>query len=1098
MLNNIIDHENGIYALKTKTKKISQNYVENNRESFFNNLIKVSTLFHDLGKSSKGFQNKLLKIVESKINCSKLEGYEISEFFRHETISLFIVYYFFCEIEALKINDTTFIFTEDVITNSFSSSFNKLEKSIEKESFNNIKDSYNEVLQKLLLEIKDLNTFFDIKEIKAVGFFKPKVIEKTPFDQYKLIKLSIYWLVLTHHRLIGFKKVPENLANKKYGDFFVIDQFINQYEQTDAKLVKQQTQKIKDNFTFEKVLPSQNALWLKQVTTDLNHLFFLNEMKEEEFRENEGTNYLSLLTHYCRPFLVFSDYLGSVVKTKKDESKNYKQQDYKKENFANLDKNDFGDTLTSHLILVRKSFLNISYLFKAFKENNILFPILEKFETQKLNQLVESSSIDKFSWQNEAYRKILNENKEENHNFTVVISETGSGKTLGGVKIMKAISKHKLRFNLCLGLRTLTLQSGTSYREDLGLNDEQLGVIIGSDLSKKLYEKNLNLSGSDALDDNDSLIFDFKSNNEWQKKLEIKDGLYSSKKLFEDNSFTIIESPVVVCTVDQLIGITNLNRVSKARLIPRIFSSDLILDEIDNYNPEDLNHIAKLIYLFALYGRKVVIMSATVNSIIIESLYDSYIEGCKVYNYINKQDKKINLNFVSNLTSTLVHEYNIDQSITNDLNIFMENFIEEQEKRHSKIKLKNIIEITKDNWKEKIYEEAILLHNCFKEKISIKQTNINLSIGFIKLNSVDSARQMAYKLFTESNETLQLNDDKKIAVLCYHSKYMPIELDNIEKSLKTIINRKNKDYQNSETLKNIINNNFTLDKKDKDLIIIICTTSILEVGRDHDYDWSIIEPTTNKSIIQTVGRVLRHRSNESAEGRISILSTMIKNKEFKKSSDLWRNSGVYNYLSSNELMKEKYKELDNNTTFETMFDVNSYDKNIYSSIMFKNNNNNKMKLLEDYTYQYNLKENSKSIKKYNNKGWLNNYHYFLNSFRHTNKNSEKGFVKLFNTYYCKELQQVKYNFNNEFYFSSELENVNWNNVSISNHLIIKERVFLSQYLIEDLLKNYQNFSNNEINNLCLYEIDYYANNKKINEVLDYHPLLGFNYKKLTT
>lgn len=47
---------------------------------------------------------------------------------------------------------------------------------------------------------------------------------------------------------------------------------------------------------------------------------------------------------------------------------------------------------------------------------------------------------------------------------------------------MQALSKdgQSLRYVLALGLRTLTLQTGDSYRKDIGLDNDELAVLIGS------------------------------------------------------------------------------------------------------------------------------------------------------------------------------------------------------------------------------------------------------------------------------------------------------------------------------------------------------------------------------------------------------------------------------------------------------------------------------------------------------------------------------------------------------------------------------------------------------------------------------------------
>jgi CRISPR-associated endonuclease/helicase Cas3 len=48
-------------------------------------------------------------------------------------------------------------------------------------------------------------------------------------------------------------------------------------------------------------------------------------------------------------------------------------------------------------------------------------------------------------------------------------------------------------------------------------------------------------------------------------------------------------------------------------------------------------------------------------------------------------------------------------------------------------------------------------------------------------------------------------------------------------------------------------------------------TPVEEVGRDHDFDWAIIEPSSMHSIVQTAGRVNRHRRNALPEGRINVI-----------------------------------------------------------------------------------------------------------------------------------------------------------------------------------------------------------------------------------
>jgi CRISPR-associated endonuclease/helicase Cas3 len=58
---------------------------------------------------------------------------------------------------------------------------------------------------------------------------------------------------------------------------------------------------------------------------------------------------------------------------------------------------------------------------------------------------------------------------------------------------------------------------------------------------------------------------------------------------------------------------------------------------------------------------------------------------------------------------------------------------------------------------------------------------------------------------------------------------------------------------------------------------MVLATPVAEVGRDHDYDWAIVEPSSMRSIIQLAGRVWRHRPEKLAnEPNILLLQYNIR------------------------------------------------------------------------------------------------------------------------------------------------------------------------------------------------------------------------------
>jgi hypothetical protein len=51
----------------------------------------------------------------------------------------------------------------------------------------------------------------------------------------------------------------------------------------------------------------------------------------------------------------------------------------------------------------------------------------------------------------------------------------------------------------------------------------------------------------------------------------------------------------------------------------------------------------------------------------------------------------------------------------------------------------------------------------------------------------------------------------------------------------------------------------TASPEAKERILIVCTTSLQETGRDHDYDWVVTEPYSTRAAVQLAGRTRRHR-----------------------------------------------------------------------------------------------------------------------------------------------------------------------------------------------------------------------------------------------
>jgi len=59
-------------------------------------------------------------------------------------------------------------------------------------------------------------------------------------------------------------------------------------------------------------------------------------------------------------------------------------------------------------------------------------------------------------------------------------------------------------------------------------------------------------------------------------------------------------------------------------------------------------------------------------------------------------------------------------------------------------------------------------------------------------------------------------------------------------------------------------------------VFIVLGTSVVEVGRDHDYDWAIAEPSSLRSLIQLAGRIQRHRQQKPSCANLLVLNQNIR------------------------------------------------------------------------------------------------------------------------------------------------------------------------------------------------------------------------------
>lgn len=246
--------------------------------------------------------------------------------------------------------------------------------------------------------------------------------------------------------------------------------------------------------------------------------------------------------------------------------------------------------------------------------------------------LKKRSADPRFAWQDKAadLAASVRARAVPQGAFIVNMASTGCGKTLGNARVMNALADPAtgLRCAFAMGLRTLTLQTGRVFQNDLQLNDDQLAIQVGGAASRALFdywEQQAEATGSASsqalLDEAGTVLYE---GNDQHPLLQ---------RLTDDaKARALIAAPLLVCTVDHLTPATESLRGGR-QIAPmlRLLTSDLVLDEPDDFDMADLPALTRLVHWAGLLGSRVLLSSATLPPALVEGLFLAYRAGRAVY-----------------------------------------------------------------------------------------------------------------------------------------------------------------------------------------------------------------------------------------------------------------------------------------------------------------------------------------------------------------------------------------------------------------------------------------------------------------------------------
>ena len=99
-------------------------------------------------------------------------------------------------------------------------------------------------------------------------------------------------------------------------------------------------------------------------------------------------------------------------------------------------------------------------------------------------------------------------------------------------------------------------------------------------------------------------------------------------KRFNPTLLKMLSAPLLVSTIDHLIPATEGARGGK-QIAPmlRLLTSDLVLDEPDNFDLTDLPALCRLVNWAGMLGSRVLLSSATLPPALVSALFEAYQSG---------------------------------------------------------------------------------------------------------------------------------------------------------------------------------------------------------------------------------------------------------------------------------------------------------------------------------------------------------------------------------------------------------------------------------------------------------------------------------------
>lgn len=443
-----------------------------------------------------------------------------------------------------------------------------------------------------------------------------------------------------------------------------------------------------------------------------------------------------------------------------------------------------------------------------------------------------------------------------------------------------------------MGLRTLARQAAQDYVEDLGFDADGVAVLIGQPsvgFDRERAADEDGLRDGRAVDGSENAIAipawlwveratghvpeqGSEREADWLRRLsgDADRRLPATLDLAIEKAAgrgaaarRLVSAPVLVGTIDHLMGVASPVNTRFLFQSVRVLTSDLILDEIDQYDAEDIAAIGRLVYQAAAGGRRVLVMSATLTADVAGALHAAYCEGWRSHAGATGATDHVNILCCGDASGSCAT--NADGAA----------FATVYETCRTATLAAPAVQRPRrpgrilppcDSWEglvTQIDAACDELHAATATAIS----GMSVSIGFVRMTRIAHAAALAVQLPAgPRNGRLRLK-------LCLHARFPLLHRAWIERELKRALTRKGPDPDAGLRAlcerEGLVERARALGCREVEIVVIV--SPVIETGNDLDFDWAIIDPSSFRAVAQAAGRCWRHRLYRGAAPNVLIL-----------------------------------------------------------------------------------------------------------------------------------------------------------------------------------------------------------------------------------